>query len=84
MQGDADGGQHAFKVAHHFAVREADHAIALLFEKNGSARVILAPLGMCSPVQLNGEFGRSNCEIDDIRADRDLPTAFDAFEATPT
>src|SRR5688500_11221443 len=57
----------------------SDHPVALRFQYGGPARVVLGLFGMLSAVELDDELRQRADEIDDVRADRNLPAETEAF-----
>ena len=70
----ADRFQHARNVVHYIPVPEADYAIAVLCDLDGSSSIILSTQRVLPTIKLDDQLRRRTGEVHDVSADRVLPT----------
>ena len=66
--------QYALDIFHHIPVPEPDHTVAVPCDLTGSSLIIFGTQRVLPTIKLDHQLCRRASEIDDIRADRVLPT----------
>src|SRR5207302_9797935 len=75
--------QHTIDVSEDVVIPEAQHAIALRFEKFGALQISIGQFSVLPAVNLNDQPGLMTCKIDNVRAQPHLPPEMRAIDSKP-
>ena len=73
----ADGFHHALKIFHHVAVPESDHCVPRRVTYFRACIILLLCIGVLPAMQFDSQLTGGKREIDDMAANRMLPTHLD-------